>query len=556
MIRSSVNIPFRINIKSTVLPVQQQTEASDTSRQKNAETLEDGEVAEEPVYDRTHAACHESEDEDSGSTSSESLTSTIISTTQHLPQRTVEPDHKHKKKKKKEKKHKKKSKHRKSKRKRGDESSDDDSSSWSQVFRKKSTRSKSSGSSWYDLPADAITDPKTEAVRDWIKQSEVPAESERLTVRDEDSHRPAGPSLQDSFKRPDDPFKKPPDLPSTRHDRRHDYERRHRHADDDREHRLPVDNRWTSRYRYRQQDHSYRDRDRRREESHRSVSVSRSTRSVSRARRIYTEEEKIDKAKLLAIARANLSSMMRMGTLPKGVDVERFKLRHLKELAASKSVKEYTEFCRAISAMEAAAYSDSSLSASDDSDDEVRSVISEATFAGKHPFALKERKEIQIKVRDFVPRMPRSAKEIQSLLSDEFPVDSGDKHRRKELEWTDVSDMTTPTSLPVKERSKKTGDRVREQPDDSLAFGKKDEPETTTASTADVVTELLSPESAPKFDVGSIMSQRLSAMRVLQSDPFNLVALKQMRQTQEMVSTTRFFFFPFSRPLFRPSSCL
>jgi len=269
----------------------------------------------------------------------------------------------------------------------------------------------------------------------------------------------------------------------------------------------------------------------------RSMSRARSVRSVSRARRIYTEEEKIDKAKLLAIARANLAEMMIKGTLPASVDVDKFKLRHLKELSATKSVKEYTEFCRAISAMEAAAYSDSSLSGSDDSDEDVRSVITEVTFSKKHPFVLKERKEIAIHVKDFVSRPTRTAQEIQEQnrrIEEEFPVSSGERHRNKE--WQDVTQINPQVDLPSKAVGKKKDSKSREQPDDSLLFKKPNNHDDDNAgpSTSDQVV-FDDGGITPEPDIGMIMSQRMAAKKILESDPFNLVALKQLNEAQSLV---------------------
>ena len=290
--------------------------------------------------------------------------------------------------------------------------------------------------------------------------------------------------------------------------------------------------------------------------------TSRSARSLSRARRIYTDEEKIDKAKLLGIARANLMKMVDAGTLPKGIPVERFKLSHLFELKKAKAIQEYTEFCRAMCAMEAAAYSDSDLSGSDDSDDDVKSVISQVTYGGRHPFEIKERKDIQIKVKDFTSLQSRNAGEIQNDLRESFPVSSGDRHRK--IEWKDVEEsckFKKPEILPAKPHKPKGP--PKEQPDDSLTYLKAKEaaealktpkapeqpiigpvipgapvtPEPETgASTLSSTEEVVFPE-APKIDIGSVMAMRLGAMRTLQNNPTNVVALNQMADAQQMVIT-------------------
>ena len=318
-----------------------------------------------------------------------------------------------------------------------------------------------------------------------------------------------------------------------------------------------------SHYKYQDQYQRY-DYRRRREDDrerlyreHRSISEARTMRSSSvvssrsalststtRTRRTYTRAERIDKAKLLAIARENLAKMIQSGTLPGDVPVDKFKLRHLKELSNAKSVHQYTEFCRAISAMEAAAYSDSSLSGSDiDSDDDVRSVISQVTFDGRHPFALKERKEIQIRVRDFAQLPARSAKELQTELREQFPVSSGKKHHIGELEWREVDplDTTTPSPLaimpppmaPAPKAKKKTEDRL---PLPTFIAPAQSEQQNIIGPVQPPSESPTQQTKQPVIDIGSIMAQRLGAMRVLQDDPLNVVALKQMQQAQEMVT--------------------
>lgn len=441
---------------------------------------------------------------------------------------------------------------------------------------KKSSKDKNnSRNSWYDLPSSELTssDPKKASVKNWIESEfkipAIPPERTPSSCRSTSSSRDKNKEKDRCDKstsrdhRHSDERKRckssPRESLSSSRDRDYDLcdarERDHhgcsssRRSKDDndyyycrnRDDRGRDDGYYYYRHdRYDPRDDYFRDRDYRAQSRDRSSS--RSVRSVSRARRIYTQEEKIDRDKLLAIARANLAEMIRKGTLPKGIDVDRFKLRHLKELATSKTVQEYTEFCRAISAMEAAAYSDSSLSGSDDSDDEVRSVISEVTFAGRHPFTMKERKDITINVRDFVSRTPRTAKEIQEEMRQEFPVSSGDKHRQKEMEWQEVVEtVPPPTTLPSKS-SKKSGSsssKSKEQPDDSLLFAKAG----TDATNFDDLEQQVNVDNVvvfdsplkKTFDVGSIVAQRLAAMKVLQTDPYNMVALKQLKEAQEQV---------------------
>ncbi|RWS05263.1 protein SON-like isoform X1 [Dinothrombium tinctorium] len=227
------------------------------------------------------------------------------------------------------------------------------------------------------------------------------------------------------------------------------------------------------------------------------------------------KKERINKEALLDIAKQNLAKMIEKGDLPKNTDISKLKLKHLRELTTQKSVSEWTELCRAISAMEAAAYSDLSSDLDSDSDSDYQSslVDSYTDKDVRHPFRLKERRDIEIRVRDFVQLQSRTAKEVQKELREQFPVSSGSHHRIKEHEWTEVK----PDS-PKKPKKKV-----------------KSEHEKVDESNIDQNIETNTFQSKNSLDIGTIMSQRLNAMRKLQEDPYNVVAIKQMYNAQEMM---------------------
>jgi hypothetical protein len=255
--------------------------------------------------------------------------------------------------------------------------------------------------------------------------------------------------------------------------------------------------------------------------------------------------EKVDKQKLLEIARENLLKMIEKGDLPKGTDVNKLKLKHLRELTTQKSVQQWTEFCRAISALESAVDFDSDLDSDYDSDDDKSSVKSDHPFTIRHPFQLKERKDIAIKVRDFVQLPNRSANELALELRQSFPVSSGNQHRRKELEWKEVQQMPPP---PPPKKGKKIETKLTTAPDvnnsvptpSSSSSTETDSNINSDSSTqpsneSEPKSDSVFPQSSMPIDIGSVMAQRLSAMRKLQVDPNNVVALKQMYQSNQMV---------------------
>ncbi|CAG2100119.1 unnamed protein product [Medioppia subpectinata] len=278
--------------------------------------------------------------------------------------------------------------------------------------------------------------------------------------------------------------------------------------------------------------------------------------------------EPIDKERLYEIARNNLIKMIEKGDLPKGTDVNKLNLRHLRELTTQKSVQQWTEFCRAISTLESVVGSDSDI----DSDSDCESVATTADgniFTIRHPFKLKERKDIQFSVRNFHQLPSRSAKELSIELREQFPVSSGNKHRLKELEWKEVPESMPPPPPPPPLKAKKPEPKASvsstPQPvpppdysDDLQKAFTFIPPTTTPLNTTTDTTVSASPavqsaadsttneseakvdsvfsQSLMPIDIGSVMAQRLNAMRKLSDDPHNVVALKQMYQANQMMT--------------------
>ena len=274
--------------------------------------------------------------------------------------------------------------------------------------------------------------------------------------------------------------------------------------------------------------------------------------SSERTRRKHKKEkrEKVDKVKLLEIARENLAKMIEKGDLPKGTDINKLKLRHLRELTTQKSVQQWTEFCKAISQLESAVCSDSDVDP--DSEEDNKSIKSDYLFPIRHPFKLKEKKDIEIKVRDFINLKCRSASELAIELRQQFPVSSGNQHRRKEDEWTEVEPLALPAPVPVpasdsssllKKTKKIETPKFTETKETKIDQAKANDlalNQTNICGPNETQTEASKEDSVFQqsnfpIDIGTVMAQRLSAMKKLEEDPHNVVALKQMYQAQEMV---------------------
>lgn len=146
--------------------------------------------------------------------------------------------------------------------------------------------------------------------------------------------------------------------------------------------------------------------------------------------------EKIDKARLLKVARKNVLSMLEKGTLPQGISLENLRHEQLISIkAGGKSVQELTEFCQALSKKEGDDDGDNGNKEDTKNDDD-----SDQPFI-HHPFKLKEQSVITMNIKNAtqLPVKTHAEKVAENArLSLQFPVSSGSQHRQKEMEWVPV----------------------------------------------------------------------------------------------------------------------
>ncbi|XP_076750858.1 uncharacterized protein LOC143423414 isoform X1 [Xylocopa sonorina] len=235
-------------------------------------------------------------------------------------------------------------------------------------------------------------------------------------------------------------------------------------------------------------------------------------RSRSRERK---ERIEIDKKKLLEIARRNAINMIKQGTLPL--------IQQDKAIAAiqagGKTVDELTDFCKSLSKSEALGEL-SSISSEEDG--------SESEKGFHHPFLLKGRpSSIIMNIRDAkqLPTKTFQEKTVESSnqLRLQFPVSSGQHHRKSESEWVPVTPKKPepkkqfiPACVPV-------------------------EPPTVIPPTAPIYpiqsTVFSQPIATEPIDIGSIVSQRLAAMRKLRENPNDVCAQNEMYRAQNEMKT-------------------
>nr|XP_012234842.1 PREDICTED: protein SON isoform X1 [Linepithema humile] len=263
-----------------------------------------------------------------------------------------------------------------------------------------------------------------------------------------------------------------------------------------------------------------RDRDRSRERRrHRNRSENRTRDKYTRGRSRSKERKErieIDKKKLLEIARRNAINMIKQGTLPLA--------QQDKAIAAiqsgGKTVDELTDFCKSLSNSEALGELSSISSEGEESE-------SEKGF--HHPFLLKERpSSIIMNIRD-AKQLPtktfqEKTTETSNQLRLQFPVSSGQHHRRSENEWVPVT--------PKKPEPKKifvpasTNEPLAIMPPPSMP----EQPPPLPAPT-------VFPLKTETVDIGSIVSEKLAAMRKLRENPNDTNALNAMHRAQNEMKT-------------------
>ncbi|KAK3925739.1 Protein SON [Frankliniella fusca] len=214
----------------------------------------------------------------------------------------------------------------------------------------------------------------------------------------------------------------------------------------------------------------------------------RRSRSRSRDRKRTSGGDHIDKKKLLEIARRNAMNMLQAGILPGNIMGKApdpapsvAAPADKPQKSAAKTVDELTEYCKELSKRENMGEL-SSLSGSEESD-------SEKPF--HHPFQVKDRPSfISLNIKNAVQLPLKSMQERtmeSSQLRIQFPVSSGQQHRKTENEWIPV---TPPTKA---EEKKSSGLKAIEAP----------KPAEKSSQSA----------SSEVIDIGTLVSQRLSALR-------------------------------------------
>ncbi|CAL1537377.1 unnamed protein product [Lymnaea stagnalis] len=215
----------------------------------------------------------------------------------------------------------------------------------------------------------------------------------------------------------------------------------------------------------------------------------------------------IDKAKLRKIAIANALQNMKAGQGPR-VDLTTFK-------SGGKSVEELTEFCKKISAK-------SDLS---DSNDEMPKISDDEDKLIHHPFKVRDpsTSNIIMNIRNAkqLPVLTPSEKQAQQAsLRLTFPVSSGSHHRASESEWVPVEKTSTPPTPSSSTQVKKIF---------KAKIHCNKEPKNVDSIFPDLA-------EGQKIDIGSIISERLQAVRKLQENPYDVQALTKMHKVQEQAS--------------------
>ncbi|XP_018318501.1 protein SON isoform X2 [Agrilus planipennis] len=235
------------------------------------------------------------------------------------------------------------------------------------------------------------------------------------------------------------------------------------------------------------------------------------------------ERDYIDKKKLLEIARKNAIQMMRSGSLPAaltlGPQAQEKVLAAIR--AGGKTVEELTEFCKTLSKKEE--LGELSSVSEDDND-------SDTDRPFHHPFQIKDRPtSIIMNIKNSVPLPTKTSQERSTELRMQFPVSSGQQHRKTENEWVPVSPKKTEAPIPtIAPKTVTTTPSVVEEISTP--------PVVQPLAIAAPGPQVFPPPAETPVDIGMIVSQRLSAMRKLQENPNDVQAISEMYRAQREVN--------------------
>ncbi|XP_043669524.1 protein Son isoform X2 [Vespula pensylvanica] len=190
------------------------------------------------------------------------------------------------------------------------------------------------------------------------------------------------------------------------------------------------------------------------------------------------------------------------------------------EIDKKKLLDELTDFCKSLSKSEALGEL-SNLSSEEDG--------SESEKGFHHPFLLKERPSpIVMNIRN-AKQLPtktfqEKTAESSNQLRLQFPVSSGQHHRKTESEWIPVTPKKPEQKKPFVPAS---------MPTEPISIVPKPCPVQPVQSIQPVVF----PRTSMPVDIGSIVSQRLAAMRKLRENPNDVGALNEMYRAQNEMRT-------------------
>lgn len=232
----------------------------------------------------------------------------------------------------------------------------------------------------------------------------------------------------------------------------------------------------------------------------------------------------IDKAKLRRIAIANALVNMKAGQGPQ-VEVPVVK-------SEGKTVQELTEFCKRIADK---GKDGEGSEVSDSSEEEVHQNSDDEETLIHHPFKIKEPTStgIVMNIRNSkqLPVLTPLEKQAQKAnLRLTFPVSSGSHHRANESEWVPVE---RPNPAPARPAAPAPVSSQQAKPT-AVAEPVAQIPVPQEPAKSDSI--FPDPVEVQKIDIGTIISERLQAVRKLQQNPYDVQALSSMHKAQEQAS--------------------
>ncbi|XP_078001480.1 uncharacterized protein LOC144453977 isoform X2 [Glandiceps talaboti] len=281
---------------------------------------------------------------------------------------------------------------------------------------------------------------------------------------------------------------------------------------------------------------------------------SRLQRSRSPQKREKTPLAEYDKRKLLEIARANAYAQQQAGLLPTNIQLPPISREEMaSQKAGGKTISELTEVCKQIS--------EKQLDINSSDEEPINRPIGSDEEDGQqpflhHPFQIKSQPlPIVVNIKNAIQKtVPMHIQQDKETLLAQFPVSSGTQHRKKECEYVDpygqwvVVEKKDPSNKPQATTTTTTPIATQDTENNQSPVTTTESSSTSTSTTTTTVAsnveaakstkdEVFPKTQSPSFDISTMVSERLQALRKLQRNPNDVEAMGMMYKANQQIQS-------------------